>query len=83
MGINQFRVEAYSLHLPDTYNSRSAELGSSRTRQLGGENRSKKERKLQSFVNTRGQRETDVMCSVADKASKGSVGEGENGKKGF
>ncbi len=28
------RVEAYSTHLPDAFNSRSAELGSSRTQKL-------------------------------------------------
>ena len=79
-------MEVYSLHLPNTYNSTYRQrLGSSRTRKLGKKILKKTKKlgkKLFFCLRTRGEetrsRETVVMPA---KRAKGSVGEGEAGKK--
>ena len=68
-------MEAYSLHLPDTYNSTHRQrLGSSRTRKLGKKS-SKKEHEAETDW------ETIVRPAKPTKRVTGSVGKDEAGKK--
>ena len=65
-------METYSPHQPDSYNSRSTELGSSRTRKLGGKV-VKKGRDLKNsfFFRTTGSGETDRETVLDQKVIHG------------
>ena len=67
--LKELSEEVYSPHLPDTYKSRSAKVGSSRTRKLEIKNPSKHmfsdhSWKLESKTDLG---EVDVVCSDGDK----------------
>ena len=71
-------MEAYSLHLSDAYNSTHRQrLGSSRTENQGKKIKKRKKPKNFSFFVC----ETVVMPAKPTKSAKGSVREGEGGKK--